>query len=298
MLKKFYLIFAFILFIPTLFLTLIFLLSGIYAPEHYQVEEIPDEQFINFKNGKIRLQTVGKGKQAILFLHGFNGSMNDWDNVWPLIQSSSGILKNTRIIRVDIPGFGLSQWDTTDYSLQAQSQRFIALLDRLKIDSVILVGTSMGGSLSAIIAANNPDRVKAILMMAPSGYTDSLAAGLVGGLVYRPGMINRLISTVSTSPIYKTVFPQSRLLQALTVTGSYGSEWVKALKKITQPTRILWSKSDNRVDFKYAQIIRDLIPSSKLILASTKAGHNIPKLDAELLSREIFILLAEAALIS
>ncbi len=261
---------------------LLFLCIGIFSPGKYKVEKIPEQQFITFEDGKIRFQISANQEHSILLLHGFNGSMNQWNSLWPQLQSCS-----RSIVRIDIPGFGESEWQTDDYSLNTQAKRLIALMDFLKIKTVTLVGTSMGGSLGGWMAAEYPTRVTELIMVAPSGYPGSLNAGIVGSVVYRPGWINSLFSKISATAAYKYMFPDSRAQQALSVTASYGDSWVKALARIKQQTIILWSKTDTRVSFRNAVNIQKLITNSKVVVASNEAGHNISGLDSKLLAEQI-----------
>ncbi|MDL5410424.1 alpha/beta fold hydrolase, partial [Escherichia coli] len=68
-----------------------------------------------------------------------------------------------RVIRIDLPGFGLSdlpqpEGDRTDYIKQYRD--FMSfMLDTLHVDSVYLVGNSMGGMMSWGTAADHPDKV-------------------------------------------------------------------------------------------------------------------------------------------
>ena len=67
-----------------------------------------------------------------------------------------------RKVRVDIPGFGGSQFDVPSYDLDSQTRRLLEFLDRRDIREVTLVGESMGGSLAAYLAATHPERCAAL----------------------------------------------------------------------------------------------------------------------------------------
>lgn len=61
-----------------------------------------------------------------------------------------------RVICPDTIGRGLSQWSTrpeADYCLESYARIAAALLDRLEIDSVHWVGTSMGGAIGQVCAS-------------------------------------------------------------------------------------------------------------------------------------------------
>jgi len=263
--------------------TLLIILFAIdfYSPSTYKVKNIDGDEFIAYKDGKIRFQRQGNEKHSIVLLHGFNGSLNNWNNVWPHLSSCASA------IRLDIPGFGQSEWKSDDYSLPKQSQRIFQLLDSLNIETATLVGTSMGGSLSAWMAAEQPSRITSLVLAAPSGFPGSLDAGPIGSIVYRPGIVNRAIKTIATSSLYKYLFPDSRITQAVSVTSTYGKAWVDKISQIIQPTIIIWSEGDLRIPFQYSNKIMKLIPQAHLVQASKDAKHNIPGRNPELLADQI-----------
>jgi uroporphyrinogen decarboxylase len=90
----------------------------------------------------------------------------------------------------------------------------------------------MGGSLAAFIAAQYPERVERLALLAPSGYTGALRYPGLYGLILRPGKLNAWATAIARSGIYRTLFPRSRALQALSVTASYGPGWVEALARM------------------------------------------------------------------
>jgi pimeloyl-ACP methyl ester carboxylesterase len=227
-------------------------------------------KFAEFDSGRIRYQEVGAGQEGTLFLHGFNGALGNWEVMWPLLNGCS------RSVRIDIPGFGASDWETESYTLPDQANRIIDFLDAIGLERVTVVGKSMGGSLAAWLASAYPERVKATVLLAPSGLTDSLTYEGVRGYLYHPGIANSFATSLANLRIYKYLFPQSRLLQALTVTSSYGPAWDDAIKQIRQPVVIIWSEGDTVVPYAYAREVNRLIDNSVLITVDETVGHNIP----------------------
>ena len=254
----------------TLLFCLYVLALGMIGPSKYPVNKIEESEFMQLDKGRIRFHSKGAGSDGILFLHGFNGSLNNWDKVWSELDTC------TRSIRLDIPGFGESEWSTDSFTLQEQGKRIIEFLNNLGIDKVTVVGTSMGGSVAAWIASNYPERTNAALLLAPSGLTDSLKYQGLLGYLYKPGLLNRISVAIAGHKIFKALFPDSRILQSLTVTSSYGPLWEDTIKKIAKPVVILWSRGDDRVPFIYAKAVANKIDNSLLIPLVENVGHNIP----------------------
>lgn len=76
-----------------------------------------------------------------------------------------------RAISFDVQGHGLSDKPThpSAYSAEALTQHVLQVLDALKLDRVILGGHSMGAMLAASVAITAPQRVSALVLLAPVG---------------------------------------------------------------------------------------------------------------------------------
>ena len=85
-------------------------------------------------------ETVGAG-EAVLFLHGFTGSGQDWANQMKAIQNKY------QGIALDLRGHGKSAApaEEKDYSIYLNCDDVYQLLNHLGIDRCCLVGHSMGG---------------------------------------------------------------------------------------------------------------------------------------------------------
>ena len=190
----------------------LFILFGLFVyaltaqgPRVHSVKQISDSNFMQLDSGRVRYQDTRAEQEAILFLHGFNGQMSHWNSAWSELHDCA------RLIRMDIPGFGESEWQEDSYTLGAQGKRVIEFLDSLGVEQVTLVGISMGGSLAAWLAAEYPNRVTAVTLIAPSGLTGSLTFGGRFKRFYEPGLANDIGVTISQSNIYKMLFPRSEI---------------------------------------------------------------------------------------
>lgn len=86
---------------------------------------------------------------AILFLHGFMGSSNDW---WPLLTQLS---KYFHCICVDLPGHG--QTASSDENIPSIACSLLELLGSLSIDQPCqLFGYSLGGRIALYLALHYP----------------------------------------------------------------------------------------------------------------------------------------------
>jgi pimeloyl-ACP methyl ester carboxylesterase len=74
--------------------------------------------------------------------------------------------KRFRVLAVDLRGRGLSEYDTdpNNYNPVVYTGDMISLLDFLNLESVVLIGTSLGGLVSMLLAAQYPGRVAGVVM--------------------------------------------------------------------------------------------------------------------------------------
>lgn len=96
---------------------------------------------------------------AVLCLHGRWGRGETW---FDFIQYYG---EKYRVIAPDQRGHGLSGKPISKYTAEEMSADMIELLEFLKLDSVILVGHSMGGRVAGYLTALYPKFVKALAIL-------------------------------------------------------------------------------------------------------------------------------------
>ena len=115
---------------------------------------------------RLRLRDTGpRGAPAVILLHGLGASLETWE---PWAQALSA---RFRVIRLDLPGFGLTGTDPTgDYADARTIRILIDLMDQLRVDRASLVGNSLGGRIAWNFAALHPDRVTRLVLVSPDGF--------------------------------------------------------------------------------------------------------------------------------
>lgn len=130
-----------------------------------QGQEPPEFIFKETNPGKIHFASVGEGSDAIVFVHGSPGSWSAFSR----FLMDEDLKKAGRLISVDRPGFGLSEPKTPERSLREQSRRIAEALQKDGVvDNAILVGHSLGGPVIVRMAADYPELVKGLILVAPS----------------------------------------------------------------------------------------------------------------------------------
>jgi pimeloyl-ACP methyl ester carboxylesterase/membrane protein DedA with SNARE-associated domain len=103
------------------------------------------------------------GAPAVLLVHGSPGSSRDFAAV------ADALPEGWRKLSVDLPGFGASSHALPDYSSRAHARYLLALLDELGLEQVHLVGHSLGGAVILEMAAQQPQRVRSLVMISAVG---------------------------------------------------------------------------------------------------------------------------------
>ena len=115
---------------------------------------------------RLRLRDTGpRDAPVVILLHGFGASLETWEP-WAQVLSA-----HYRVIRFDLPGFGLTGADPTgDYTDTREMKILIDLMDQLAVARASLVGNSMGGQIVWNFAALHPDRVTRLVLVSPVGF--------------------------------------------------------------------------------------------------------------------------------
>ena len=219
---------------------------------------------------------------AILLLHGFGASLQAWDDWAPALE------KNLRVLRIDIPGFGLSGPAVNqDYSDAADVARVIAVMDQLGVQQVIVAGHSMGGRIAWNLAAAHPERVSKLVLLSPDGFPDPNAKSdktyevpaLLGLLPYSlPKWALRMGGVAPAFADGSQLTPQmmqryhdmmlapgvrTALLERMRQTRN--SDPVARLKSITVPTLLIWGEKDAFIPVGNAQDYLKAMPQARLV---------------------------------
>jgi len=158
-----------------------------------------DSQFIEVNGIEVHYKTAGSGTPVFILLHGFGASTFSWREVMqPLSELGT-------VIAYDRPAFGLTERPLTGewqgespYSLDAQVELLIGLMDALQFEQAILVGNSAGGTVAFAAALEHPQRVQALVGVDAAIYTGGTNSGLLRFFLRTP-QVNHLGPLISRS---------------------------------------------------------------------------------------------------
>lgn len=227
------------------------------------------------------LSTEENPDAPVLFLlHGIMASLHTWDG-W--VES---LKHDFRIIRIDIPGFGLTgPYADGIYNIARSVDMLDQLSDKLGIESFFLAGNSMGGYISWNFAVSHPEKVDRLILLDSAGYAfeKPMLLGLLSTPVLKESLAfvtPKFIVTQTLNEVYgdssrvteETIERYHQLMlregnrtAVVSVLASLGNLDNRGIKQVNIPTLILWGEEDAWIPFAHAQKFADDIEGAKLI---------------------------------
>ena len=136
-----------------LLFTLAFSLSGI-AQIKYGSN---NGKYLTIKGTKVYYEEYGKGS-PLLLIHGGFGSIVDFEKVIPILS------KKYRVIISDAPGLGRSEYANSPSSYNLLAEYNSEIIDKLKLDSLCVMGWSDGAITGLVLSKNRPDKIKKLII--------------------------------------------------------------------------------------------------------------------------------------
>lgn len=240
---------------------------------------------ITVNNATFYYELHGSGHPLVL-IAGYSGTAASWA---PMIE---GLSQNFQILAFDNRGVGQTLDDNCPLSLELMAEDVIALCDALKLNKPHIVGRSMGGSITQIIAAKYPEKIHKIGILVSTAkwrpaalmclevqlqmqeqninpvLHNNLSLALLAGTTYldNPRLKKDLISTLVNAPSTQTTSDQRRQYEALVKFDA-----TTQLDKIRASTLILYGKDDMLALPQESMFMAKHIPHSKLV--ELDCGH-------------------------
>lgn len=242
-------------------------------------------RFIDIHGMKAHVRDEGPrdDPQPLVLLHGTSASLHTWDGWVAELKDSR------RVIRVDLPGFGLTG-PTPDgrYGMDVYTAFVIRLLDHLGVKQAVLAGNSFGGYVAWKTAVDQPRRVSKLVLVDAGGYdyqAQSVPIGFrlaqIPGLkpvmanVLPRGMVESSVRNVYGDPSRVTPELVDRYYELTLRAGnrdalrerfaqSKGGEFEAQIKQIKQPTLIIWGAGDRLIPPDNAERFHKDIVGSRL----------------------------------
>lgn len=247
----------------------------------------PPSTFLAIDGMQVHLRDEGPRDDPtpILLLHGTSDSLHTWDGwVPPLVQSGR------RVIRVDLPGFGLTgPFPGGDHGIAAYPRFLSHLLDALGVRQVAVAGNSFGGQVALELALAEPGRVERLVLVDALAYPRSANRVPIGFVVASVPGLNRVMDYVLPRSLVegsvRSVYGDpSRVTPALVdryyelalregnraaLRNRFGDlpdeAYAQRVKRLRLPVLLLWGEKDQLIPTAAADRFLADIPGSRLV---------------------------------
>jgi len=243
-------------------------------------------QFVTLANGQeVHLRDEGpRDGLPIILLHGSNADLFTWQP-W-----AEALREDYRIIRFDQIGHGLTGAAVNeDYAPNQFTETVDLVADKLGLDTFVLAGNSMGGSIAMRYALNQPERLSGLVLVDASGADIKREGG--GNLAFtlaRTLVIGNIMSQMLPRSIIERSLSQSVSNQDVVTDATIDRYWEMArypgnrdatrarfgqsyapfdaakVAQMTVPTLVMWGEEDALIPYAAAGWYMDHLPNAEL----------------------------------
>jgi 3-oxoadipate enol-lactonase len=237
---------------------------------------------------RIHYETFGRADgEPVLLVQGLGADRRAW------LRQRRAIGRHHRGIVFDNRGVGHSDIPSGPYDLHVMAGDALAVLDAVGVHSAHLVGVSMGGIMSQVLAVLHPERVRSLTLVATACHhhawrrellaewadladrrgmravVDAAAEWLIG-----PRARVRFWPVISLlGPLAVQVEPRAFRAQVDAILG-FDDTSRGDLERVKAPALVVVGSQDVLTPVGDSELLHELIPDSRLVIVSG-AAHGI-----------------------
>ena len=237
---------------------------------------------------RIHYEVTGKpGATPVLMIQGLGASKNAW-NLQRIAMAT-----RFRIISFDNRGAGRSDKPTVPFTLEQMAEDAIAVLDAAGIETAHVVGASMGGVISQIVAVKHPQRVRSLTLVCTacrnhpwrqellqSWAKTAEEKGMIevgkeaAQWVMSPRSFRRLVPAFTWMGPLAALRPRHSFVSQIDAILNTREDLVDQLSTITAPTMVIVGNQDILTPRGDSEEIAERIPNAELVVISG-AAHGL-----------------------
>ncbi len=234
-----------------------------------------DKQHLKLFSETLDLAFIDQGTgRPFLLLHGGAGPAS-------MMGLAGALATNARAIVPIHPGFNGEPRPDGFARISDLALAYLAMLERLDLKNVVVVGSSVGGWIAAEMGLRKSPRIAGIALLNSVGIDPGPDRTIPDPTKLPP--LERLamafhdpgkFAIIPSDPAALAAMDRNQ--ETLRVYGgeqfSYDPGLGARLARMSTPTLLAWGETDRIVDVDYARLFAKTIPGSRLELVS-KAGH-------------------------
>ena len=245
--------------------------------------------FVSALDGtRIHYEVTGRvGRTPVLMIQGLGASKNAW-NLQRIAMAT-----RFRIISFDNRGAGRSDKPTEPFTLEQMADDAIAVLDAAGIETAHIVGASMGGVISQIVAVKYPQRVRSLTLVCTacrnhpwrqellqSWARTAEERGMIevgkeaAQWVMSPRSFRRLVPAFTWMGPLAALRPRHSFVSQIHAILDTREDLVDQLSTITAPTMVIVGNQDILTPRGDSEEIAERIPNAELVVISG-AAHGL-----------------------
>ncbi|MFM8814564.1 MAG: alpha/beta fold hydrolase [Actinomycetes bacterium] len=237
---------------------------------------------------RIHYEVTGKsGATPVLMIQGLGASKNAW-NLQRIAMAT-----RFRIISFDNRGAGRSDKPTEPFTLEQMADDALAVLDAAGIETAHVVGASMGGVISQIVAVKYPHRVRSLTLVCTacrnhpwrqellqSWAKTASDKGMIevgkeaAQWVMSPRSFRRLVPAFTWMGPLAALRPRHSFVSQIDAILNTREDLVDQLSTITAPTMVIVGNQDILTPRGDSEEIAERIPNAELVIISG-AAHGL-----------------------
>ncbi|MFK5889182.1 MAG: alpha/beta hydrolase [Flavobacteriaceae bacterium] len=226
----------------------------------------------------------------IVLIHGTSSSLHTFEG-W-----ASKLKENHRVIRMDLPGFGLTgPFPNRDYSIDHYVDFINHFLEAKGIKQCVLAGNSLGGNITWHYAVKYPKMVNKLVLIDASGYPLHSKSVPIAFRLARTPVLNNLLTFITPrfmakASVENVYADKNKVTEALVdryfelilrkgnrqalvdrMKNTVDSD-ILQIKNIQKPTLVLWGEKDFLIPINNAYNFHRDLPNNTLVIIKN-AGH-------------------------
>ncbi len=256
---------------------------------------------------RLHYRKTGRGGGApVVMIQGLGADKHLWD------LQCLALAPRYNTIALDNRGAGRSDKPYGDYSLPQMADDVIAVLDHAGVETAHVVGASMGGAISQLLALRHPERVRSLTLACTAcrhhpwrrellaHWAESALENGMGAMTREsarwmigPRSFRRLSPAVGWMGPLGLPRPAHAFAGQVAAILSIDDDLAEQLEKVTVPTLVLVGNQDILTPRGDAQELAESIPTAELVVISG-AAHGLMVEHATTFNRVLLEFLGRA----